>query len=49
MLTDELVGRNLDFAAAVATDVDDFPPAEIIEGRICPIDEAAAHHSPGVE
>ena len=49
MLADELVRRNLDFAATLAADVDDLSPTEIIEGRICPVDEASAHHSPGVE
>ena len=31
MLADELVRRNLDFAAALAAHVDDLSPAEIIE------------------
>jgi hypothetical protein len=28
---------------------DDLSSSEIIERRICAIDEATAHHSPGVE
>jgi hypothetical protein len=49
MLADELVGRNLYLAAALASHVDDLAPTEIIKCRICPVDEASAHHSPGVE
>jgi hypothetical protein len=49
MLADELVGRNLHFAAALAPHVDDLAPTEIIKRRVCPVDEASAHHSPGVE
>jgi hypothetical protein len=49
MLADELVGRNLYLAAAFAPHVDDLAPTEIIKRRVCPVDEASAHHSPGVE
>ena len=49
MLADQLVRRNLYLTSALTPHVDDLSPAEIIESRICPIDEAAAHHSPGVE
>jgi hypothetical protein len=49
MLADQLIRRNLDFTTTLAAHVDDFSSAEIIEGRIRAIDEAAAHHSPGVE
>jgi hypothetical protein len=49
MLADDLVGRNLHLSAALAADVDDLSPAEIIKRRIGPVDEAASHHSPGVE
>jgi hypothetical protein len=49
MLADEPKGRNLHFTTTLASHVDDLSPAEIIERRICSIDEAPAHHSPGVE
>jgi len=49
MLAGDLIGRNLDLSAALAMQVDHLPPAEIIERRICVIDEATAHHSPDVE
>ena len=34
MLADQLIRRNLRLAAALAPDIDDLAPAEIIEGRI---------------
>jgi hypothetical protein len=49
MLADQPIGRNLDFAAALASHVDDLAAAEVVESGICAIDEAAGHHSPGVE
>jgi hypothetical protein len=49
MLADEPEGRNLDLAPTLAPHIDDFAPAKIVECGICPIDEAASHHSPGVE
>jgi hypothetical protein len=48
-LADQVVGRDLDLAPALAAHVDDFVMPEIVEGRIGPVDEAACHHSPGVE
>jgi hypothetical protein len=49
ILADQLIRRNLHLSAAFAAHADDLSPAEIIERRICPIDEAAVHQSPGVE
>jgi hypothetical protein len=43
MLADQLIRRNLDLAAALAAQIDYLAPAEIIEGRIRPIDEGAGH------
>ncbi len=44
MLADQPIGRNLDFAAALASHVDDLAAAEVVESGICAIDEAAGHH-----
>jgi hypothetical protein len=49
MLADQLEWRNLDLAPALAAEVDDLAPAEVVERWIGAIDEAPGHHSPGVE